>query len=75
LFQIDFWKCQTLQHLIRVCPNPDLLLSLSPEQLVQAFRAQNCRLGQISCQDHIPGSTSALTRSRIGHHPLRTPTA
>jgi len=46
LFKVNFWQCQTLQHLIRVCPNPHQLVSMSPEQLVQIFRAQHYRLGQ-----------------------------
>jgi len=46
LFQVNFWKCQTLQHLIRVCPNPHQLVSTSPEELVQIFQAQNYRLGR-----------------------------
>jgi transposase len=46
LFQVPFWQCQTLQHLIRVCPNPHQLVQMTPEQLVQAFRAQNYRLGR-----------------------------
>lgn len=46
LFKVNFWHCQTLQHLIRVCPDPHQLVSMSPEQLVQAFRAHHYRLGQ-----------------------------
>jgi len=45
LFNTDFWQCQTLQDLIRVCPNPHELVALSPEQLVRVFHAQQCRLG------------------------------
>lgn len=45
LFNTDFWKCQTLQDLIRVCPNPNELVKLSPADLVQAFHAQGRRLG------------------------------
>jgi transposase len=45
LFAVDFWHCQTLQHLIRVCPNPHLLAQMTPAALVQAFRAQHYRLG------------------------------
>ena len=37
LFQVDFWHCQTLQHLIRVCPNPHQLIQITPEQLVQVY--------------------------------------
>ena len=45
LFNTDFWQCRTLQDLIRVCPNPHDLVAMTPEQLVQAFHAQQCRLG------------------------------
>ena len=45
LFQVNFWHCKTLQYLLRVCPNPHQLVQMTPEQLVQAFRAQNYRLG------------------------------
>jgi transposase len=44
LFETDFWTCQTLQHLIRVCPNPHRLAAMSPEQLVEAFREHHYRL-------------------------------
>lgn len=45
LFEVDFWNCQTLQHLIRVCPHPHHLASLLPAQLVQVFHAHQYRLG------------------------------
>lgn len=45
LFQVNFWECQTLQHLIRVSPNPHHLVNMTPEQLAQAFRAENYHLG------------------------------
>ena len=60
LFQVNFWQCQTLQHLIRVCPNPHQLVSMSPEQLVQAFRAQNYRLGRKTAAKIIARAQMAL---------------
>jgi len=45
LFATDFWLCQTLQDLIRVCPNPHELVKLAPGELVEAFHAQGRRLG------------------------------
>jgi transposase len=45
LFDVDFWICQTLQHLIRVCPNPHQLARMLPAQLVQVFHAHQHRLG------------------------------
>lgn len=45
LFATDFWACQTLQHLVRVCPNPHTLSKMTPQQLVDAFHAHHYRLG------------------------------
>jgi transposase len=46
LFTTNFWKCQTLQHLIRVCPDPHQLVSMTPPDLVKAFHAQHYALGR-----------------------------
>jgi transposase len=45
LFAADFWSCQTLQHLIRVCPDPRQLATMAPEDLRTAFHAQGFALG------------------------------
>jgi len=45
LFAADFWSCQTLQHLIRVCPDPRQLATIAPEDLRTAFHAQRFALG------------------------------
>lgn len=45
LFVADFWSCQTLQHLIRVCPDPHQLATMAPEDLRTAFHAQGFALG------------------------------
>lgn len=45
LFVADFWSCQTLQHLIRVCPDPRRLATMAPEDLRTAFHAQGFALG------------------------------
>jgi transposase len=47
LFTTDFWECKTLQHLIRVCPDPRALAAMSPQDLVDAFHAQHYRLSRI----------------------------
>jgi transposase len=60
LFQVNFWQCQTLQHLIRVCPNPHQLINMTPEQLVQAFRAQHYRLGRKTAAKIIARAHQAL---------------
>jgi transposase len=60
LFQVNFWQCKTLQHLIRVCPNPHQLANMTPEQLIQAFRAQNYRLGRKTAAKIIARAQIAL---------------
>lgn len=45
LFVTDFWECQTMQHLIRVCPNPRQLVTMSPSDLIAAFHAHNFKMG------------------------------
>lgn len=47
VFSTGFWECKTLQHLIRVCPDPRALAAMSPQDLVDAFRAQQYRLSRI----------------------------
>ena len=45
LFGSDLWACQTLQHLIRVCPDPHRLVKMEPNELVQAFHERGYRMG------------------------------
>lgn len=45
LFASRFWECQTLQHLIRVCPDPHRLAAKAPRDLVRAFHAHEYALG------------------------------
>jgi len=47
IFSTGFWECKTLQHLIRVYPDPRALAAMSPQDLVNAFRAQQYRLNRI----------------------------
>jgi len=44
----DFWTNQTAQHLIRLCPNPRLLASMHPQELIQMFHAHQCRMGMVT---------------------------
>lgn len=46
LFETPFWQCQTLQHLIRVCPDPCRLAGLSPVELIALFHGHQYALGQ-----------------------------
>jgi transposase len=78
LFSVDFWKCQTLQDLIRICPNPNELVKCSPKQLVQVFHDQQCRLGpataaKIIAQAHktlLPDPELAAIRCELLQHDL-----
>jgi transposase len=78
LFKVDFWECKTLQHLIRVCPNPHQLATMTPEQLVQAFRDQHHRLGRKTAikiieranQTLLPDPELVNTRCELLHHDL-----
>jgi transposase len=45
LFVADFWSCQTLQHLIRVCPDPRQLAAMAPRELRTAFHDRGFALG------------------------------
>jgi len=45
LFVANFWSCQTLQHLIRVCPDPRQLATMAPQDLRTAFHEQGFALG------------------------------
>ena len=47
LFATNFWDCQTLQHLIRVCPDPRRLVAMSTQELIDAFHAQEYAMGPI----------------------------
>lgn len=78
LFDTDFWHCQTLQDLIRICPNPHALVAMSLDQLIQAFHAQQCRLGpataaKILAQAHktlLPDPELAAIRCELLQHDL-----
>jgi transposase len=48
LFAVDFWSGQTLQHLIRVCPDPRVLAAMSVEELTDAFHAHAYAMGHIT---------------------------
>jgi transposase len=45
LFTTDFWQCHSLQHLIRVCPDPRRLAQMSEAELIAAFHQQGYPLG------------------------------
>ncbi len=78
LFDVNFWQCQTLQALIRICPNPHQLVAMSPDQLVQNFHHQKCRMGpamaaKIIAQAHktlLPNPELAAIRCELLQHDL-----
>lgn len=78
LFTTDFWACQTLQHLIRVCPNPHQLIALTPQDLVAAFHAQHFALGRLRAanilayarQVLLPDAELAAIRCELLQHDL-----
>jgi len=45
LFATKFWHCKTLQHLIRVCPDPRQLAAMSTQDLIDAFHAHGYAIG------------------------------
>ena len=47
MFATDFWGCQTMQHLVRVRPNPHQLTAMSTQDLIDAFHAHGYALGPV----------------------------
>ncbi len=78
MFATDFWECQTLQHLIRVCPNPRQLVALSIPALIAAFHAHNFKMGPKTATKIITYAQKVLLpdpeviaiRSELLHHDL-----
>jgi transposase len=50
LFTTDFWECQTLQNLVRICPDPHTLAAMSPTALRTIFHEHDCRMGPVTAQ-------------------------
>jgi transposase len=78
LFATDFWECQTMQHLIRVSPNPHQLVFMSPHDLITAFHAHSYRMGPVVAAKIIsyakkvllPDPELAAIRCQLLHHDL-----
>jgi len=78
LFVTDFWECQTLQHLIRVCPDPHRLAAMTPAELVTAFHAHHFKMGPKTATKIItyaqkvllPDPELVAIRSELLHHDL-----
>jgi len=50
LFATNFWQCQTLRDLVRICPDPRELATMSPSALRATFHEHHCRMGPITAQ-------------------------
>jgi transposase len=78
LFATDFWECQTLQHLIRVCPDPRQLAAMSTTDLISAFHAHHFKMGPKTAAKIIAYAQKVLfpdpdliaIRSELLHHDL-----
>lgn len=78
MFATDFWECQTMQHLIRVCPDPRQLAAMSTNDLIDAFHAHQFKMGPKTAGKIIAYSQKVLLpdaeviaiRSELLHHDL-----
>jgi len=78
MFVTDFWECQTMQHLIRVCPDPRQLAAMSTTDLIAAFHAHNFKMGPKTAAKIInyaqkvllPDPEVIAIRSELLHHDL-----
>ncbi len=78
MFATDFWKCQTMQHLLRVCPDPRQLGVMSVSDLIAAFQAHNFKMGPKTATKIITYAQKVLLpdpeviaiRSELLHHDL-----
>ncbi len=78
MFVTDFWECQTMQHLIRVCPDPRQLVAMSTTDLIAAFHAHNFKMGPKTATKIITYAQKVLLpdpeviaiRSELLHHDL-----
>jgi transposase len=78
MFATDFWECKTMQHLIRVCPDPRQLAAMSTTDLITAFHAHNFKMGPKTAAKIITYSQKVLwpdpaviaIRSELLHHDL-----
>ncbi len=80
LFTTDFWQCQTLQQLVRVCPDPRQLAAMSPTQLRTAFHEHGYRMGLMTAERIIayaqkvlwPAAEVVACRRPLLHNDLET---
>jgi transposase len=78
MFATDFWECKTMQHLIRVCPDPRQVVAMSTTDLIAAFHAHNFKMGPKTAAKIITYAQKVLLpdpeviaiRSELLHHDL-----
>jgi len=78
LFATDFWECQTMQPLVRVCPDPRQLVAMSSAELIDAFHAHHFKMGpktasKIIAYAHkvlLPDPEVIAIRCELLHHDL-----
>lgn len=78
LFVTNFWECQTMQQLIRVCPDPRQLAAMANSDLIAAFHAHNFQMGPKTAGKIIAYAQKVLwpdpqliaIRSELLHHDL-----
>lgn len=78
MFATDFWEGKTMQHLIRVCPDPRQLAAMSTTDLIAAFHAHNFKMGPKTAAKIITYAQKVLLpdpeviaiRSELLHHDL-----
>ena len=46
----SIWKCQMAQQLIRLCPDPHLLVAMDPAELMELFHHHHYRMGATSAK-------------------------
>jgi len=78
MFATDFWECQTMQHLIRVCPDPRQLAAMTTTDLMAAFHAHHFKMGPKTATKIITYAQKVLLpdpeviaiRAELLHHDL-----
>ena len=60
LFAKEFWSSKRWQELIRVCPDPREIASMSPAMLTDAFHGQGLPMGVVGARKYIAYAQKTL---------------
>ncbi len=60
LFVKDFWSSKRWQELVRICPDPREIATMSPAMLVDAFHEQGYPMGVVGAQKYIAYAQKTL---------------